>query len=182
MNAAKNTIRALPQNLHNQRGASLLEGIAYLGIAAIVILGAVSLLTGAFSSAQSNQASEETTAIRTAVRKLYLGQGYGVANTSLNATLATARALPGTLVVTTSGATTNVWGGSVTIVSTGTGTFTITYPNVPQDVCLNTLVGASGWQSVAVGGGTAVTTFPVPPTLAGTTCSGTANSMVFTSL
>ena len=41
--------RRIAVTYRHQRGASLLEGIAYLGIAAIVILGAVSLLTGAFS-------------------------------------------------------------------------------------------------------------------------------------
>ena len=75
----KNTTSAGPgQRLARQRGASLLEGIAYLGIAAIVVLGAVSLLTGAFGSAKANQTTEEVVAIRTAVRKLYIGQTYPV--------------------------------------------------------------------------------------------------------
>ena len=51
-----------------QRGASLLEAIAYLGIAAVVVLGAVSLLNGAFGSAKSNQTNEEVVALRTPVR------------------------------------------------------------------------------------------------------------------
>lgn len=164
-----------------QRGASLLEAIAYLGIAAIVILGAVSLLTGAFSSAQSNQAGEEVTAIRTAVRKLYLGQGYGTV--SLNQTLKTAGAFPGTLAVTATGTATNVWGGNV-VVTGSTGTFTIAYPGLPQDVCLATLVGASGWQSIGSPGTAAITTFPVTPGAAATACNvSTAggNSLTFTS-
>lgn len=165
----------------HQQGASLLEAIAYLGIAAIVILGAVSLLTGAFSSAQSNQASEEVTAIRTAVRKLYMGQGYGTA--PLNGTLRTARAFPGTLTVTDTGVATNVWGGNVVVTGT-TGTFTIAYPGLPQDVCLATLVAASGWQSIASPGTASITTFPVTPAAAATACSVTAatgNTLTFTS-
>ena len=78
-----------------QRGAPLLEGIAYLGIAAIVVMGAVSLLTGAFSSAKSNQANEEVVGLRTAVRKLYMGQTYPTANVVAN--LIAAKAAPGTL-------------------------------------------------------------------------------------
>lgn len=165
----------------HQQGASLLEAIAYLGIAAIVILGAVSLLTGAFSSAQSNQASEEVTAIRTAVRKLYMGQGYGT--TSLNQTLKTAGAFPGTLAVTATGTATNVWGGDVVVTGTS-GTFTIAYPGLPQDVCLSTLVAASGWQSIASPGTASITTFPVTPAAAATACSVTAatgNALTFTS-
>ncbi|MET3133306.1 type II secretory pathway pseudopilin PulG [Oxalobacteraceae bacterium GrIS 1.11] len=180
MIAAQKKIRVAPQNLHMQCGASLLEGIAYLGIAAIVILGAVSLLTGAFSSAQSNQAGEETTAIRTAVRKLYLGQGYGTV--SLNDTLQKAHAFPGTLVPSgAAGAVKNVWGGDVVVTGIGDGTFTIAYPNVPQDVCINTLVSASGWQQVVIGSKNE-TVFPVPPATAATDCVVGTNTMTFHSL
>ncbi|NHZ94506.1 type 4 pilus major pilin [Massilia sp. CCM 8734] len=164
-----------------QAGASLLEAIAYLGIAAIVILGAVSLLTGAFSSAQSNQAGEEVTAIRTAVRKLYMGQGYGTG--ALNGTLKTAGAFPGTLSVAADGKATNVWGGNVVVTGT-TGSFTIAYPALPQDVCLATLVAASGWQSIAAPGTASITTFPITPAAAATACSVTAaagNALTFTS-
>ncbi|UOD29654.1 pilus assembly protein [Massilia violaceinigra] len=164
-----------------QCGASLLEAIAYLGIAAIVILGAVSLLTGAFSSAQSNQAGEEVTAIRTAVRKLYMGQGYGTV--AINETLKKAGAFPGTLAVAADGTATNVWGGNV-VVTGATGTFTIAYPGLPQDVCVATLVAASGWQKISAPGAAAITTFPVTPAAAATACSVTAaggNALTFTS-
>jgi hypothetical protein len=60
-----------------QRGATLLEAIAYLGIAAIVVIGAIALLNGAFSSASSNQTAEQVTAIQTGIKKLYMGQTNG---------------------------------------------------------------------------------------------------------
>ena len=72
INMKNNSAIGSGNRLARQRGASLLEGIAYLGIAAIVVLGAVSLLTGAFGSAKANQTTEEVVAIRTSVRKLYL--------------------------------------------------------------------------------------------------------------
>jgi hypothetical protein len=182
MNAASKSFHAIPQHLPRQRGASLLEGIAYLGIAAIVILGAVSLLTGAFGSAESNRTSEEVTAIRTAARKLYMGQGYGTA--SMNAPLATAGAFPGTLTInSTSGAVTNGWNGAVTVTGAG-GTFTIEYAAVPQDVCISTLVSAAGWQSIKAGTAS-ITSFPVSPTTAQTSCAGTGttgNDLTFTSI
>ncbi|MGZ5779897.1 MAG: type 4 pilus major pilin, partial [Burkholderiaceae bacterium] len=120
-----------------QRGASLLEGIAYLGIAALVILGAVSLLTGAFTSAQSNRGAEEVVSIRTAVKKLYMGQANSYGTADITAALITAKVFPTTLSPNAGGATpslTNSWGGSVTVAGTGTGnTFAITYTGVPQD-------------------------------------------------
>lgn len=160
-----------------QRGASLLEGIAYLGIAAIVVMGAVSLLTGAFSSAKSNQANEEVVGLRTAVRKLYMGQTYPTANVVAN--LIAAKAAPGTLA--RDGTTLkNSWGGTVAIAGSGTG-FTITYPSVPQDVCVSMLSGANGWTSVNANGGTAISTSPLTATDATTLCDETDNSIVYTS-
>ena len=163
--------------LHRQHGASLLEGIAYLGIAAIVVMGAISLLTGAFSSAKSNQANEEVIGLRTAVRKLYMGQTYPT--TDVVSTLITAKATPGTLA--NDGSTLkNSWGGTVAIVGSGTG-FTITYPSVPKDVCVSMLSGTNGWTSVNANAGTAVTAFPVTATNATTLCSANDNSIVYTS-
>src|SRR5450830_2049931 len=90
--------------LHRQHGASLLGGIAYLGIAAIVVIGAISLLTGAFSSAKSNQANEEVIGLRTAVRKLYIGQVYP---SDILPGLVAANAVPGTLIKASDGTVTN---------------------------------------------------------------------------
>ncbi|HEY4542826.1 MAG TPA: type 4 pilus major pilin [Noviherbaspirillum sp.] len=160
-----------------QDGASLLEGIAYLGIAAIVVLGAVSLLTGAFGSARANQTSEEIVAMRTAVRKLYSGQPYG--NAALTANLIAANAIPNTL-TRNGNVVTNSWGGAVT--ATGTGTqFTITYNAVPRDVCVAVISGASGWVRIQAGG-PAVDVFPATVQAATGTCTNAnANNITFTS-
>lgn len=168
----------MPSPLH-QRGASLLEGIAYLGIAAVVVLGAVSLLGGAFSSAKSNQATEEAVAMRTAVRKLYIGQSYPAE--SLVPTLIAANAIPSTLAKNTADNTLkNSWGGAVTVTGTATG-FEITYAAVPKDVCVNLVSGASGWVEISQGG-KAITNFPVSVSDATTVCSvagGAGNAVTF---
>ncbi|MDB5773100.1 MAG: pilus assembly protein [Burkholderia sp.] len=165
-----------------QRGASLLEGIAYLGIAAIVVLGAVSLLTGALGSAKSNQTTEELVALRTTVKKLYVGQPYP--NGSLVPTLVTAKAIPSTLVPNAAGdAITNTWGGAVTITGSAAGTtFTVTYAAVPQDVCVGAISGMTGWTSISQGS-TSISTFPITAANATSICSVTAatgNSVTFT--
>ena len=164
-----------PILLRRQRGASLLEGIAYLGIAAIVVLGAVSLLTNAFATAQSNRGIEELTALRTSIKKLYMGQpgGYG-ASSSMNAALIAAKALPATLTVSDASTSElrNGWNGTVTI--TGyTGAFTITYTGVPQTDCINLISGATGWRQIKQSGGTSttITTFPVTMAQATAACN-----------
>lgn len=169
-----------PYLVIRQRGASLLEGIAYLGIAAIVILGAVSLLMGAFSSAQTNRSSEEVISIRTGVKKLYMGQSAAYGDGSLNAQLGTAKVFPTTLAVTGADVT-NTWNGAVLVTGAGSN-FTISYAAVPQDVCINLVSGNTGWVNVAVNGGDAIAEFPVTPAAATTACSATANTIVWTAL
>lgn len=173
----------VPQHLSRQRGASLLEGIAYLGIAAIVVLGAVSLLTSAFGSAQSNRTSEEVTAVRTAVRKLYMGQPYTAG--PLNASALQAGVFPSTLKTQPPGAVINSWGGNVVLTGAGS-TFTISYGAMPLDVCIATLSSASGWTQVAVNGAAAITTFPITPDIAagatGCTNAAAGNAVVFTAI
>jgi hypothetical protein len=164
--------------LPRQRGASLLEGIAYLGIAALVILGAVSLLTTAFSNAQSNRALEEVVSLRTSIRKLFSGQNYAVGD--LAPTLIAANAVPGTLVIDrTAGTVSNAWGGSVILAGAGVN-FSITYNNVPQDVCVSMISGASGWTQIDQGGTSPITVFPATPANAQTTCVDGNSSYTFT--
>lgn len=172
-----------------QRGASLLEGIAYLGIAAIVILGAVSLLTSAFGNAQANRATEEVVSLRTAVRKLYVGQAYPAAG--IVGVLINAGAVPSTL-TTTAGAVTNSWGGAVTVVGSGAGAaqnnFVITYNGVPAAECVNMLSGANGWTRVAANGTVAAditvaaSPFPVTAGAASAACNAVANVVTFTAV
>ncbi|QGZ43321.1 pilus assembly protein [Pseudoduganella flava] len=159
-----------------QRGASLLEAIAYLGIAAAVVLGAVSLLNGAFGSAKSNQAAEEVVALRTAARKLYMGQSYPA---EMVPNLLLANAVPATIIRGGEGALNNSWGGAVTVVGAG-ATFTISYAAVPQDVCMNLVSGASGWTSIATGESSSVTTFPATAAQAATLCGAATNNITFT--
>jgi type II secretory pathway pseudopilin PulG len=170
--------RARLARLHRQRGASLLEAIAYLGVAALVVLAAVSLLQNAFGSARSNQTTEEITGLRTNVRKMYAGQSYD--DTAMLANLITARAIPGTLTVA-SGAITNTWGGAVTVATVDAASFKITYDSVPQDVCMNVVSGATGWTRIA-GASDAhpISAFPAAAASAAALCAAATNTIVFT--
>jgi hypothetical protein len=162
-----------------QRGATLLEAIAYLGVAAIVIIGAISLLNGAFSSASSNQTAEQITAIQTGIKKLYMGQTNGYNNLSTSVAIS-AGVVPTTLVISTANNTvTNSWGGGVKINGTGAGTFTIEFDAVPKDVCINAVSAGGTWAAVSVGGN--AQTVPVTPDAAQTACSTGSNAIIWTS-
>ncbi|MXN76831.1 pilus assembly protein [Burkholderia sp. 4701] len=152
-----------------ERGASLLESIAYLGVAAIVIVGAIALLGSAFSSANTNRLAEELNAIQTGTKKLYMGQvnNYGTA-AALNANLIAARVFPSTLPVNGANVS-NAWGGNVIVTGQGQ-TFTVEYTNVPQDVCINTLTAGGNWRTVAIGQNGRAIPYPVSPTDATANC------------
>nr|WP_321816643.1 MULTISPECIES: type 4 pilus major pilin [unclassified Paraburkholderia] len=167
-----------------QRGASLLEAIAYLGIAAIVVIGAVALMNGAFNSASTNELAEQVNAIQSGVKKLYMGQTNGYTGID-NGVLASAGVFPSTIPASSSGTATNAWGGTVTVAAgaaTGgtAGTFTIVYTSVPQAVCINALTAGGSWVSVGTDVGTE-NTVPVPPSTAKSDCANSSNTITWTS-
>lgn len=174
--------RSTPHSRRRQRGASLLEGIAYLGIAAIVVIGAIALLRTAFGSANANTMLEQLSSMQTATRKLYMTTQGSYGAGSLNGPIIAAGAVPQGMSVKTADSTiSNAWGGAVTLTGANTA-FTISYANVPQDVCVDALTGTTtGFTQVAVNAAGAVPT-PVSPTDATTACtSATANTIVWTS-
>ncbi|KAB0632285.1 pilus assembly protein [Burkholderia stagnalis] len=153
-----------------ERGASLLESIAYLGVAAIVIVGAIALLGSAFSSANTNRLAEELNAIQTGTKKLYMGQVNNYGNgADLNANLVAARVFPSTLPVN-GAVVSNAWGGNVAVTGQGQ-TFTVAYTNVPRDICINTLTAGGNWRTVAIGQNGRAIPYPVSPTDATAACA-----------
>lgn len=162
-----------------QRGASLLEAIAYLGIAAIVVVGAIALLRGAFDSANTNELSEQVSALQTGVRKLYMGQPGGYASLS-NQVVENAGIFPTTLVASGADATSvlDSWSGNVTLTGTATN-FTIEFDAVPNDVCINAVTQSGSWTSISING--TANTPPVSPATASGACNTGSNAIIWTS-
>lgn len=158
----------IPPQPWRQRGTSLLESIAYLGVSVVIILGAVALLGNAFGGAQSYRITQELTSIRTAVRTLYLGQPY--TGTNLNPMLIMGKAFPSSLSVTAPATVKNAFNGDVEVEVINAASFGIKYHGVPQDVCLSVVAGADGWHKIT-GPGPDVMTFPVTPAAAAAMCT-----------
>jgi hypothetical protein len=161
----------LRRRYRRQYGASLLEGLAYLAVAAIVIVGAIAMLGSALTSANSNRVAEELSTIKIGTEKLFMGQVNGYGTASLNPVLIAAGVFPATL-STSGGTVTDEWGGTVTVTGTGSA-FTVAYTKVPVDVCVSALTAGGTWASVAVGSGTALP-YPVSPTTASQSCTDAA--------
>ncbi|MFC3469373.1 type 4 pilus major pilin [Massilia oculi] len=173
-----------PHNAHivprarRQRGASLLEIIAYLGIAAIVVLGAVSMLGSAFGNAQANRTIEEVVSIRTGIKRLYMGQAASYGQVAITEQAIKSRVLPATLAVNNNDVK-NAWNGAVTITG-ATSAFEIKYAAVPQDACISILSGASGWSKVKVNATNDIVSFPITPTTANASCAAGENEITWT--
>lgn len=164
--------------LRRQRGATLLEAVAYLGIAAIILIGAVALFSNAFQSARSNQLTEEVTAVENAVRNVYGRSSGGLAvNVSGGmAGLVAAKALPTTLTVDGQGNVTNDFGGTVTLALVGTNVAEVSFTQVPKAACMAALTAGGDWTGVGVSSAP-TTAPPLTTSAAATACAGTTNTV-----
>ena len=163
--------------LKKQAGASLMELIAYLSVAAVVVVGALALYNSATSSQQTTQLTQDLAAVRAAVKQVWQGQGsFGANGTNLNNVLVSAKRIPTTIRVDTStnpNTLTHMANGTMNITSAVTS-FNVAITNIGADLCIPLLTGANGWISVSVGGGAPITSFPIDPGTATTACaSGT---------
>jgi prepilin-type N-terminal cleavage/methylation domain-containing protein len=161
-----------------QAGLTLIESMAALAIFAVVVGGALALFGGASSSQISTQMTSDLSALRSAVKEVYMGQGgYGTAN--LNAVLVNGKKVPTTMTVTAGTPPTITHSLNGTVTATGATTnFTLTVTDMPTDVCLNLITRSTGWTSVKVGSATAITAFPITPDTASTQCSAAATSTI----
>jgi len=138
-----------------QRGATLLEAIAFLGIAAFVILGAVSLFDKAMTDSNVNAAIVDIQSVVQSIRKAYAGQSnFSGLNTDMLDQLG---ATPKNWSKQTTGGTypnkKSQFGGQVVLGTTDDSSvgdsFYIAYTNVPKGACTS-LVQALAQQSTGV--------------------------------
>lgn len=116
------------------RGLTLIEALLFLGIAAIVIVGAVAFYNNANNATKINQAKTQIQAIASGIRSLYASQAsYNTVDTSLviNAGIAPKNAVDGNRLI-------NPWGGG-TVITGAARTFEIRFNQVPNDACVDLL-------------------------------------------
>jgi type II secretory pathway pseudopilin PulG len=142
----------LDRRLPRQRGATLLEALGYLTVAALITAGVLTLFGPSFTSAQGTRLANEVASLANNVRDVYASEN-SYSNVSI-AALAQASAVPPTLKISRSGATATVsdtWGGAVTLNPVGTGaSVQVQYGAVPSDICRRVLVSGGGWTDITV--------------------------------
>lgn len=190
----KMRLDTLKNRIKKQKGFTLLELLAVLIIIAILGMGLYFTLAKVQASSDANTEGKHIDLVTSAIKQLYAGN-----NNFANITTAVvigSGALPADLLAaggtsTSQGSTiTNKWGGSITIApaSVGTGTnnaYTITDPEVPQDVCVKMLSNTGNNYLVVAANGNQVRAYgnvtSIDPTQAVTACSSqTTNSLTFT--
>lgn len=186
-----------------KRGLTLIEALLFLGIAAIVIVGAVILYNNSSNSARTNDALTQIQAYSTGIKGLHSGSSnYGTTTlvaAAINGGVAPRNAINGTALV-------NPWGGITTIMGQG-ASFRISMAGVPQDSCVRMVTAGlmttggiyairTGSNSGAVGstatpvaptahaatannGAFVATTNPTPAMAAAACSSGSTNNMHF---
>mgnify|MGYP005843233725 CR=1 FL=1 len=165
------------------RGLTLMEALLFLGIAAVVIVGAFSLYNNASSSASMNQAKTELQTYIGGIKSLYTTQNdYNSVDNELviSAEIAPSSAVSGTDTLI------NPWGGDV-VISGNTRDFDIDFQSIPQQACVSMMASGLIDQGTVVGieanGGTLFDSGD-PPTPADATAqcnvAGDGNNIIFT--
>lgn len=173
-----------------KKGLTLIEALLFLGIAAVVIVGAVVLYNNTSSSQRTNDALAQIQAYSTGVKGMYSGQSnYGTGSLApvvINGGIAPDNAVNGTGLV-------NPWGNPSHVFGTN-DRFQIALESVPQDACVRILASnllTNGgitdiWTANAGSISSAVATVPVSafsapndptPAQAATACSNINNNI-----
>jgi type II secretory pathway pseudopilin PulG len=129
-----------------QRGATLLELLMYLGLAAIVVVGAIVLYQQSSSGTKLNASVRSVVSLQSATRALYEGSaGFGTGD--LGSSLIRAGGVPADLLVDSdddgeADAIFNEWDGEVTLTGNGSS-FYLSYDEVPDEACIRLVTTAS---------------------------------------
>lgn len=179
-----------------KRVLTLIEALLFLGIATIVIVGAVLFYNNASGSARTNDALTQVNAFATGVKGLFSGTArYGANGDDLVEAVINSGVAPRNTV--NAGALVNPWGGATLITVGGAGAhFAVTMNAVPQDACVRILTAGlltqGGLFSVQVRAGTGAAptaapvasgtvftpTAPADPATAAVACAAGANNQL----
>lgn len=128
-----------------QSGLTMIEAVAFLGIAGLVMAGALAMYNSARTSTDVAQVTDEFFSLKENTEHLFTGSS-GYVSTNVIGALINAKKIPASLTVSGT-AVTNEWGGDVEI-GNGIAEFRITYDKVPKGVCVGMLPGITapgGW-------------------------------------
>ena len=160
--------------LRQDRGMTLVELMASMGIAAAVMVSALALYNTANDTQKSNQMIQDIESLRSATKQLYSGQGnYSGMNNGL---LISAGKVPTTLRTDAAAKTITSRDGYSVAITPGAvvgvrQTFDITLTGAPAVMCQEIATRFVGYISLKIGAAAANTVLPITPADAETQCA-----------
>lgn len=164
---------------HKQAGLTLLEGLAWMALAGVVVAGALAMNGKGWLGNKEQKEITHVSALISGTKQLQSVNGYGASGTNLVPALISAEVVPGDMTV--SGNTlVNRYGGTVTVTSTGLG-YTVTDPGLPASACMSVArqISQINGLTTKIGSGAAITG-AVDTATAQAQCSGSTNTVAFT--
>lgn len=164
---------------YRQRGLTLLEGLAWMALAGVVVAGALAMNAKGWLGNKEQKEVTHISAIISGTKSLQSVTGYGASGTNLVPSLISQGLVPADMTV--SGTTiVNRYGSTVTVVSTGLG-YTVTDSGLPASACMTLARQISQTDGITtkIGSGTA-TANAVDTATAQAQCSGATNTVAFT--
>ncbi len=169
-----------------QAGLTMIEAIAFLGIAGLVMAGALAMYNSARTSMDVAQVKEEYFALKDSIEHLFTGSNGYISSNAIE-TLINAKKIPVSLVVSGT-IVTNKWDGKLEV-RNGVANYRITFDNIPKGVCVGMLPaitapgGWGGYNVVAAGsfvGMETVTTGKIAPDVASNICFENSKVSIWT--
>ena len=137
----------------NKSGLTLIESLAVIGLAALVIAGALIL----FGNAQdARRVTAETTNISNVLKRMEEVFGEDPLDTPITMEEMIIAGVFNASMKQTDSTVTNSWSGDVTVTPTGISTYDLTYTNVPTgEVCIDLIRGTRkiGFDRISSTGG-----------------------------
>ncbi|EJZ60948.1 PilS (plasmid) [Pseudomonas fluorescens R124] len=149
--------RKLGRRSPRQGGFGALEVMIAIAVGIFAIIGAIAWYSKLTNTSNNNEELQNVSSLITNTRQLKTQSGYGPTGTNLIPVLIAGEGIPENM--QKSGSTvSNLWGGAVTNVSTGSG-YNMTYAGVPDSNCifLATKSANSNSLTIRINGGTAIT-------------------------
>lgn len=139
-----------------QGGFGTLDMLIALVIGLLAVIAAMAAMSKLTASQNNNDELSNISSLITNTRVLKTSSGYGSTGSDLVRSMINSGGVPDLMERTTTEVF-NAWGGTVTILSTGTG-FTMTYSDVPKDSCIILASKAAGSRamSTSINGGAAI--------------------------
>lgn len=175
-------IQLNPVHVLRQRAVTLMELIASVAVAAVLVVGALTMYSAAAANSNATQLLRDVNGLGAGIKSLFAGQPTFGGGVGLNEAVTVSKAVPANWRTSGAGIWANIttnFGGDVSIMgqtySAGRG-FSISISKIPNDVCVNLLpkIGKDwGAVMIAADAGVRITltqAIPIPPSFAATAC------------